>query len=365
MPTLAQPLADAADRLILDEGTDVLASARGAVVVVGDTSGALTAAVLDESPDARVRLHVDSAADELVVRRLFDGDERVEIMALDERLAAGAEVILLRLPKSLAELERLAAVVANAAAPDAVVIAGGRLKYMTVAQNEVLGRWFDRVDVSLARQKSRVLIARGPRRGSAPELTIADHADIDLRVASVGGAFAGSSIDIGTRALLAVFDRLPPYTTAIDLGCGTGILAALLARRAPNARVIATDASAAAVESARATMLANGLDRVEVIRDAGLRSQPEASADLIVLNPPFHDGGAVTTDIAMELFREAGRVLRPGGVLVAVWNSHLAYKSALTRLVGATEEISRNAKFTVTASTSPSIRLGSADARVR
>jgi 16S rRNA (guanine1207-N2)-methyltransferase len=43
-------------------------------------------------------------------------------------------------------------------------------------------------------------------------------------------------------------------------------------------------------------------------------------------------------------------VLKPGGELWTVYNSHLAYRSELTRVVGETDEISRNSKFTVTRS---------------
>jgi 16S rRNA (guanine1207-N2)-methyltransferase len=236
---------------------------------------------------------------------------------------------------------------------------------MTVGMNEVLLRSFGRLDVSHARQKSRVLIAREPLAVEAAGVTRRHDAELDLWVAATGGVFAGTAVDIGTRAMLGAFDRLtdsvlPEDGVAIDFGCGTGILAAELKRRRPSARIIASDISAAAVESARDTALANGLD-VEVVRDDLLGVQPAASADLIVLNPPFHDGGAVSIDGALAMFADARRVLKPGGALWTVWNSHLGYTGALVRTVGPTIQISRNAKFTVTASTPSSDRLGHHD----
>ena len=161
-----------------------------------------------------------------------------------------------------------------------------------------------------------------------------------------------TAIDIGTRFLLSVVDdAAPDARTAIDLGCGTGVLATTLAIRRPELRVIATDQSAAAVASATATAAANGVaDRVAVVRDDGLSAQPDASADLIVLNPPFHIGSAVHTGVAHRMFADAARVLAPGGELWTVWNSHLGYRAALERTVGPTRQIARNAKFTVTAS---------------
>jgi 16S rRNA (guanine1207-N2)-methyltransferase len=331
---------DAADRLILDEAVDAL---NGATVVVLGTAGLGAAALERGAASVRVSNDADAATE-----------------PLSASLFAGASVVLLRLPKSLAALDALARMIAASSPNGVIVFAGARLKYMTVGMNEVLLRSFSQLDVSLARQKSRVLIARRPLAVDAPATAQRHDAELDLWVAAAGGVFAGPSVDIGTRAMLAAFDKLPDYETAIDFGCGTGILAAMLKRRRPEARVIASDISAAAVESARDTAEVNGLD-FEVVRDDGLAGQRDASVDLIVLNPPFHHGGAVSIDAAHEMFYEASRVLRPGGQLWTVWNSHLGYVGALVRTVGPTIQISRNAKFTVTASTTSSARLGPID----
>ena len=88
-----------------------------------------------------------------------------------------------------------------------------------------------------------------------------------------------------------------------------------------------------------------------VVRDDALSTQPDGCADLVLLNPPFHVGSAVHPGVALKLFEEAARVLRPGGELWTVFNSHLSYRAALTRAVGATRQVGRNAKFTVTVST--------------
>ena len=321
---------DAADRLILDEAAELLPGA--SVAVIG--SAELAAAALERGAAA--------------VRVSDDADPTTE--ALDADLFTGTTLVLLRLPKSLSALDAFARLVAASSPSAVVLVAGGRLKYMTVGMNEVLLRSFGRLDVSLARQKSRVLIAREPRTVESPELERRHDSDLDLWVTASGGVFAGASVDIGTRAMIAAFDQLPDYETAIDFGCGTGILASALKRRRPTARVIASDISAAAADSARGTAAANNLD-IEVVRDDGLSRPPDASVDLIVLNPPFHDGGAVSIDAAHAMFVEARRVLRPGGQLWTVWNSHLGYTGALVRTVGPTVEVGRSPKFTVTAST--------------
>ena len=98
--------------------------------------------------------------------------------------------------------------------------------------------------------------------------------------------------------------------------------------------------------------MANGVDgQVDVHWADGAEPVPDGSADIVLLNPPFHSDAALSTGIAQHLFAEAARVLRPGGKLWCVWNSHLRYRPALRRIVGPTRQIARNPKFTVTAST--------------
>ncbi|KRC47130.1 SAM-dependent methyltransferase [Leifsonia sp. Root227] len=352
---------DAADRLIAEVARDAVAAlgdSAGGLVIVGDAYGALTLAAA--AGGARgIRVHQDPLTGEQALAAnaaaLGLADAYTQ-HPLDADLVRGARVVLLRLPRSLDALDEIATLVAEHAHPEVVVYAGGMLKHMSMAMNDVLGAAFDSVTASLARQKARVLTAERPhpvadlRTGRWPERAYDD--ELGVWVCAHGAAFAGTAIDIGTRFLLSVVDdAAPDARTAIDLGCGTGVLATTLAIRRPELRVIATDQSAAAVASATATAAANGVaDRVAVVRDDGLSAQPDASADLIVLNPPFHIGSAVHTGVAHRMFADAARVLAPGGELWTVWNSHLGYRAALERTVGPTRQIARNAKFTVTAS---------------
>jgi 16S rRNA (guanine1207-N2)-methyltransferase len=346
---------DATDRLLLDEAAPRLFDVPD-VVVIGDRYGALTLGALSAGA-ASVRVHQDALSGE---RALVANASRVDVPldavvhhGLEPALVAGARLVLLQLPRSLDALDEIAALVAAHAAPDVVLVAGGRVKHMTRAMNDVLGRHFDQVQAGLARQKSRLLTASGPRRGgSAPWPRSQRHDDLGITVVAHGAVFAGSGVDIGTRQLLDVLDRMPEAASVVDLGCGTGLLAVEYARRVPSSRVVATDQSSAAVASARATIDAAGLsERVEVRRaDAG-DSLPEGSADLVLLNPPFHVGATVHAAVAQVLFDAAARLLRPGGELWTVYNSSLGHRPALERTVGPTRQVTRSPKFTVTAST--------------
>jgi 16S rRNA (guanine1207-N2)-methyltransferase len=262
-----------------------------------------------------------------------------------------------QLPKSLDGLREVTQLAAAHGAQDVSVLLGGRLKHMTPAMNEVLADSFSHVRASLAHQKSRVLIASGPRpevsSGGATTYPLrGHHLDLDLWVCAHGAAFAGTKVDIGTRFLLEFLDRMDPTArNGVDLGCGTGVIATALARARPQLAMLATDESAAAVSSALATVAANGLTgRVQVLRDDAMSTLADASVDLVVCNPPFHLGTSVHAGASAKLFRAAGRVLRPGGQLWTVFNSHLSYRAQLTQAVGPTRVIGHNTKFTVTAS---------------
>lgn len=331
---------DAADRLALDWAAD---HSWGRVVVWGEDVRALAAAVHAEWPEVAVAMWND-----------FVGPEVPGVGAID---AADADLVLLRLPKSLAALDAWAGEISRRF-PDATVVAAGRIKHMTLTQNQVLRRHYGTLEVSRARQKARLLIASD----ALANVPAAQAADIELgsdagaaaglRIVALGGVFAGASLDIGTRVLLDTLNQtLPAFAEgeAIDLGCGNGTISAWLARR--GYRVRASDRSLAAVTSTRATADANGLaDRIEAIWEDALAGAVPGSAELIVLNPPFHDQTAVTVDPAQRLFAAAARTLAPGGQLVTVWNSHLRYRTYLERAVGPTEQLARSPKFTVTVS---------------
>nr|WP_221447016.1 methyltransferase [Microbacterium thalassium] len=347
---------DAADRLILDESAVARADAgRGATTVIGDAYGALALGSAADGPHdpGRIRVHQDALTGEraLAANAARVGlDDTTVSLPLSADLVRDARVVLMRLPRSLDALRDIAGLIAAHAADDVRVFAGGRIKHMSLAMNGVLTERFARVDVSHARQKSRVLIASEPHDGADPRPRCREHDG--LVVCAFGGAFAGAAIDIGTRFLLAHLPAdIPGDGLAVDLACGTGVVAAALALRHPSLAVHASDQSAAAVASARATAEANGVaDRVRVVRDDALESVPDGAASFIALNPPFHTGAAVHEGLAAHLFADAARALRPGGELWTVWNSHLRYRSDLERIVGPTRQIARNAKFTVTAS---------------
>ncbi|MEV7619183.1 methyltransferase [Microbacterium sp. NPDC089321] len=375
---------DATDELLVQRALD-MGIAGDAIAVIGDEYGAISLALTDAGLQG-IRVHQDLVTG----RRALAANARALGLALpaahelDSSLLTGARLVLLQLPKGLAELEEVADVVARWAAPDVTLVAGGRVKHMALTQNEVLARYFAHVQPQRAERKSRLIVASGalpvPDRPPFPVTRQHD----GLTLSAYGGAFAGARLDIGTRVLIDVMSTLappapaelrrsepfqptdapiggipaefsgvvtPPPLRVVDLGCGTGALAVAFAQRHPDAVITATDRSASAARSAQATVVANGLaGRITVTLDDAGSELPDGSADLVLLNPPFHLGATVHEGAGQRLIQAAARLLRPGGEVWTVFNSHLDHRGVLTRDVGPTEQVARTPKFTVTRS---------------
>ncbi|GAB2484221.1 hypothetical protein GCM10027030_18100 [Luteococcus sediminum] len=342
---------DPVDLLIADESTDVTEGARARRLVLLDAP-----ALVERARET---------ADEVVLwcddlRERQEVPEELLADSLQEALT-GADLVWMRLPKGLGGLDEYAELIANHADRDVRVVAGSRVKHMTLSMNEVLLTHFGSVNASLGRQKSRVLHARLPYDSEPSWPRSKTHADLGVELWAHGNTFAAAKVDPGTRMLVDNIGKVgklvggSPSEAAVeggalqvlDLGCGNGVLATLLARRFRTAHVMASDVAWSAVEATRLTAKANDV-RVDVLWRDGLGEFADDSLDILVTNPPFHVGHAKESGPALEMFADAARVLRKGGELWCVYNSHLPWRARLNELVGQTTIIAQNPKYTLT-----------------
>lgn len=335
----------------------------GGLVVIGDRHGAITLGAAHVFGATGIRVHQDAL---LAERALIANATRLGAGAdpgatfthhrLGEQLLAGAKLVLLQLPRSLAELEEISWNVARYADPDVVLLAGGRDKHMSRGMNELLARHFGEVVASRGWRKARVLTARSPRPAEMlgdprfPEH--AGDADLPFELFAHGATFGGATLDHGSRLLLRTLREQPPAVPArvADIGCGNGVLAVSAALAWPAAQLVASDQSAAAVLATRLTAAAAGVeDRVATYRADATEAVAEGWADLLLLNPPFHAGSTVHVGVGQRLIRSCARALAPGGELRLVFNSHLAYRPLIEREIGPTRQLARDRTFTVLA----------------
>jgi len=164
------------------------------------------------------------------------------------------------------------------------------------------------------------------------------------------GSFSADGIDPGSEALA---DALPADLGAhvIDLGAGWGYLAA---------RAIAHD-GIDALDLVEADRAALDCARLNVVDPRALfhwadaaRWQPEALADTVISNPPFHTGRAADPDLGRAFIAAAAGMLTPSGALWLVANRHLAYEAALAQHFKRVEEAAGDSRFKIFHASRPS-----------
>ena len=324
-----------------DPVTELLLSEAGEiaepVAVLDDVDGAIGRALADRGPIPRV--WCDDVRAEQAAPRAWR-------RPTPQQAVAGVRTVLWRLPRALGAVDECAQAIAEHADPAVRVIAGERDKHLSRSMNDVLARHFTTVRASLGHRKARALIASGPIASAASWPRTARLEALDLDVVAHGATFNTNRLDRGTALLASRLDRLPAASAAIDLGCGSGILAALLARR--GVRTSAVDVAWSACDATQLTASANGVE-VDVHRRDGLDGWPEP-VDLVVTNPPFHVGAAKDTSPTRELITQAASVLVEGGELWCVYNAHLPYLPWLRRAIGPTEIVARDRAYVVTRS---------------
>jgi 16S rRNA (guanine1207-N2)-methyltransferase len=151
---------------------------------------------------------------------------------------------------------------------------------------------------------------------------------LHLELATDSGVFSPRRLDPGTRLLLEAAPPPPATGDLLDLGCGYGPLALVLAARSPAARVWAVDVNSRALALTAANARRAGLANVTC---ATPDNDLPATFDLIWSNPPVRIGKeALHALLARWLAR-----LTPQGTAYLVVQRHLGSDSLHTWLAGA------------------------------
>ncbi len=156
--------------------------------------------------------------------------------------------------------------------------------------------------------------------------------DADLYVHSAYPTAAADAVFFGpdtyryTAALRRHLERrTAPLRRAVDIGCGAGPGAVVVAKREPAARVDAVDINADALRFAVVNAALAGIDNVEC-RRSSLLDGLDGTFDLIAANPPYlldaserayrHGGGRLGEGLSLAIADLAHERLAPGGTLL-------------------------------------------------
>ncbi|MEU5531771.1 methyltransferase [Streptomyces sp. NPDC020362] len=347
---------DASDAYLLRHLAEERVPLSGTVVVAGDRWGALVTALAEYRPAQITDSFLSQEATRANLARAGVEPGAVALLTTQDPPPERVDVLLVRVPKSLALLEDQLLRLAPAVHAGTVVVGTGMVKEIHTSTLRLFERILGPTRTSLAQQKARLIFcAPDPSLerpanpwpysyalpngvGAVSGRTVVNHA----------GVFCADRLDIGTRFLL---QHLPAGTGAgrvVDLGCGNGVVGTAVALADPTAEVLFVDESFQAVAAAEATYKANGVPgHAEFRVGDGMAGVAPGSVDLVLNNPPFHSHQATTDATAWRMFAGAKRALRPGGELWVIGNRHLGYHITLRRLFGNSTLVASDPKFVV------------------
>ena len=364
---------NAADSYLLDWVAEHRTTGDGPCCVVNDSFGALALGLVKAGEQLVV-----SWSDSWIAHEGARANAAVNNIAAEDvdwvpstrtpsppRPAAAFGLVVLRIPKAIDQLQDQLRRLAPFVGPETLMVGGGMTKHIHTSTIACFDDEIVPATTSRARKKARLIVARvdpDTPRPDADSLSASGRARIvgptGLTFVSDPALFSSTRIDRASALLLdAVGSNInwEPITDVIDMGCGAGVIGLTLLERIGRLAMTFTDESYGAVESSRAAweenLAAGRLDQLDhdprfIVDDCG-STIADASADLVCINPPFHDANTRTSAIADRMFANSARILRPGGRIVVVGNRHLGYHSTLRRWFTTPTVIASDRRFVV------------------
>lgn len=366
---------DAADEQLVAEARRKLSPGQR-VAVVDDTFGALALGLADFEPTVIAdsaalggALAGNAGANQMAAPHVYNWqDELGPVRAGEAPARAGArfDAVILKVPRQLDYLEFLLRWANQVLRPGGWLLTGGMIKHLPDQAARLYQRLVTTEAVLPARKKARLVVCR------AGADTLEGWAGLwkgypvprgGAQLQALPAVFARDRLDIGTRELLPFIPdsvaALPDKARVLDLACGNGILGLGALAVRPDLAVTWADISSQAVLSARANLGASGPDdhHCQCVHADGIPENP-TPYQRILLNPPFHEGGAVGDHIALRLFSEAARALTADGELLIVGNRHLGYHRSLGSVFAEVRQLQATPKFVVFQASAPRQRGG-------
>ncbi|MFB2538729.1 methyltransferase [Acinetobacter sp. c3-l95] len=158
--------------------------------------------------------------------------------------------------------------------------------------------------------------------------------NIQLNIQSMAGVFSQNRLDIGTAQLLPFLNQVKSGKI-LDFGCGSGIMGLILAKLNPNNHIVAVDVDAFALHSTRLNFEKHGLSQqlttiaITDIQNLSQQAEFQHAFDVIISNPPFHQGVKTDYQASENLCEHSKKLLNNHGELWLVFNDFLNYPNLL------------------------------------
>lgn len=194
-------------------------------------------------------------------------------------------------------------------------------------------------------------------RTISPPDAIADFLQ-PLKIYSKPGQFGWNKADQGSWLLVQHLGEfiatLPrPVNSCLDIGCGYGFLslaASQLSQTRSISRWLLTDNNAAALIAAERNLsqIAAPEKSIRVFPD-NCAASLEEKVDLIICNPPFHQGFNVESELTDRFLQASKRLLNPGGRALFVVNQFIPLERKAKGLFHQVKTLLDNGSFKLVA----------------
>lgn len=341
---------DAADEYLLNELTLYPQLQKTKVLILNDNFGALATSLAEHfTVDSYGDSHLAELALYQNLRTNMLPLTSVNFIASTQPLKKNYDIVLIRIPKTLALLEEQLITLHTHVHPQTVILAGAMIKHLPRMAGQLIEKYLGTVQASLAVKKARLLRVKpqtkSPAQSPYPSqyhlkewnITLLNHANV----------FSREGLDIGTRAFLPHLPQQLGHAKVADLGCGNGILGIVCALNNPQAEFTLVDESYMAIASANSNWQQQLPDRPATILVAdGLVGQANYF-DIVLCNPPFHQQQVIGDFIAKQMFQQAKVALKEQGELWIVANRHLGYHVSLKKLFKQVVQLAQTPKFII------------------
>lgn len=331
---------DSADELILQH-LENLDLKQKRILIINDSFGAVSFALSEWD----ITAYTDSFVSYMGTR--INTEEKIIPLNDLGQLTGKYDFVLLKIPKNMSFMEDILARLTHHLHSESQIICGAMVKHLPTTSFDLLGKYIGETSTSLAQKKARLIFAKfqkSPERSPYPQSIQVE--SFEKPFINHSNLFSREKLDIGTRFFL---EHIPKgqFTNILDLGCANGIIGIKAKMLNKNATIFFSDESAMAIQSAQDNYQDRFNDVAEYFWTNCFEGQPKGTMDLVLCNPPFHQGNTVGDFIAWQMFQDSYNVLKPGGTLRIIGNSHLGYQHKLKKLFGNFKIVATNNKFMI------------------
>jgi 23S rRNA (guanine1835-N2)-methyltransferase len=315
------------------------------ILIINDHYGALTKSL----QNFNITTYTDSYISSKSIKLNCSGSPLI-INDLSE-FKGQYDIVVIKIPKNLSFFEDILIHLSSYIHSETQIICGAMIKHLSPASFSLLEKYIGPTKPSLAYKKARLFFSSFTQSSFISPYPLKIKIDsFEQKIVNYSNVFCLNKLDIGTRFFM---DHTPKgdYKTILDLGCGNGIVGLKAKMNNPEAKIIFSDESFMSIQSARINYNNYFKDQAEFHWTNCFENQKDNSLDLVLCNPPFHQGHNIEDGISTQMFNDAYKSLKQNGIIRVVGNSHLAYQLKLKKVFGNSQIVSTNNKFIICEST--------------